>query len=59
LEFFVTLRPPQGHDSYPADRTVSVWEPLGGKPTVKETDNLEDAIGQEDMLASEGRIFTS
>ncbi|OQD64392.1 hypothetical protein PENPOL_c007G06462 [Penicillium polonicum] len=35
------------------------WEPLGGKPTVKETDNLEEAIVQEDMLASEGRIFSS
>ncbi|CAP93602.1 Pc16g09320 [Penicillium rubens Wisconsin 54-1255] len=41
------------------EEVVLKWEPLGGKPTVKETDNLEDAIGQEDMLASEGRIFSS
>ncbi|CAG8893066.1 unnamed protein product [Penicillium egyptiacum] len=41
------------------EEVVLKWEPLGGKPTFKETDNLEEAIVQEDMLASEGRIFSS
>jgi hypothetical protein len=41
------------------EEVILKWEPLGGKPTVKETDNLEEAIVQEDMLASEGRIFSS
>lgn len=41
------------------EEVVFKWEPLGGKPTVKETDNLEEAIAQEDMLASEGCTFSS
>ncbi|KAI2708331.1 hypothetical protein CBS147332_6392 [Penicillium roqueforti] len=41
------------------EEVVFKWEPLGGKPTVKETNNLDEAIAQEDMLASEGRIFSS
>ena len=41
------------------EEVVLNWEPAGGKPTVKDTDNLEEAIAQEDMLASEGRIFSS
>ncbi|KAJ5455356.1 hypothetical protein N7475_010477 [Penicillium sp. IBT 31633x] len=41
------------------EEVVLNWEPIGGKPTVKATDNLEEAIAQEDMLASEGRIFSS
>ncbi|KXG53558.1 uncharacterized protein PGRI_006080 [Penicillium griseofulvum] len=41
------------------EEVIFKWEPLGGKPTFKETDNLEEAIIQEDMLASEGRIFSS
>lgn len=41
------------------EEVVFKWEPLGGKPTVKETNNLDEAIVQEDMLASEGRIFSS
>ncbi|KAJ5788631.1 hypothetical protein N7457_003621 [Penicillium paradoxum] len=41
------------------EEVVLKWEPPGGKPTVKETDDLEEAIAQEDMLGSEGRIFSS
>ncbi|CAI7622012.1 unnamed protein product [Penicillium glandicola] len=41
------------------EEVVFKWEPLGGKPAVRQTDNLEEAIIQEDMLASEGRIFSS
>ncbi|KAJ5503553.1 hypothetical protein N7463_006427 [Penicillium fimorum] len=41
------------------EEVIFNWEPLGGKPTFKETDNLEEAIVQEDMLSSEGRIFSS
>ncbi|KGO67097.1 hypothetical protein PITC_020030 [Penicillium italicum] len=41
------------------EEVVFKWEPLGGESTIKETDNLEEAIAQEDMLASEGRTFSS
>ncbi|KAJ5170226.1 uncharacterized protein N7500_003009 [Penicillium coprophilum] len=41
------------------EEVIFKWEPIGGEPTFKETDNLEEAIVQEDMLASEGRIFSS
>ncbi|KAJ5142686.1 uncharacterized protein N7515_001473 [Penicillium bovifimosum] len=41
------------------EEVVLKWEPLGGKPLVQATDDLEEAIAQEDMLASEGRIFSS
>jgi hypothetical protein len=41
------------------EEVVLKWEPIGNKPVIKETENLEDSIAQEDMLASEGRIFSS
>ncbi|OQE39095.1 hypothetical protein PENCOP_c007G02366 [Penicillium coprophilum] len=41
------------------EEVIFSWEPIGGEPTFKETNNLEEAIVQEDMLASEGRIFSS
>lgn len=41
------------------EEVVLKWEPAGGKPMIKETTNLEAAIAQEDMLSSEGRIFSS
>lgn len=41
------------------EEVVLGWEPAGGKPVLKDTDNLNEAIAQEDMLASEGQIFSS
>ncbi|CAG7984281.1 unnamed protein product [Penicillium olsonii] len=41
------------------EEVVLKWEPAGGKPTIKDTNNLEEAIAQEDMLSSDGRIFSS
>jgi hypothetical protein len=41
------------------EEVVLKWEPIGNHPVIKVTDNLEDSIAQEDMLASEGRIFSS
>lgn len=41
------------------EEVVLNWEPLGVQPFVKDTANLEEAIAQEDMLASDARIFSS
>lgn len=41
------------------EEVVLMWEPLGDQAMVKDTANLEEAIAQEDMLASEARIFSS
>ncbi|CAG8427863.1 unnamed protein product [Penicillium salamii] len=41
------------------EEVVLKWEPAGGKPTVNDTGNLKEAIAQENMLSSEGRIFSS
>ncbi|KAJ5084803.1 hypothetical protein NUU61_009382 [Penicillium alfredii] len=41
------------------EEVVLNWEPLGGKAMVKDTADLEEAIAQEDMLASDARIFSS
>lgn len=41
------------------EEAVLTWEPLGDRPMVKDITNLEEAISQEDMLASDARIFSS
>ncbi|KAJ5543464.1 hypothetical protein N7535_005888 [Penicillium sp. DV-2018c] len=41
------------------EEVVLKWEPLGGKSSFLKVDDLEEAIAQEEMLASEGRIFSS
>lgn len=41
------------------EEVVFNWEPLGGKPMVKDPNNLEQSIAQEDLLASDARIFSS
>ncbi|KAJ5861134.1 uncharacterized protein N7529_008444 [Penicillium soppii] len=41
------------------EEVVLNWEPAGGKPIINDTNNLEEAIALEDILASEGRIFSS
>jgi hypothetical protein len=41
------------------EEVVLAWEPLGTQPTIKDTTSLEEAIVQEDMLASDARIFST
>ncbi|KAJ5219285.1 uncharacterized protein N7498_001384 [Penicillium cinerascens] len=41
------------------EEVVLNWKPLGDQPLVEDTTNLEVALGQEDMLASDARIFSS
>ncbi|KAJ5911773.1 uncharacterized protein N7473_001076 [Penicillium subrubescens] len=41
------------------EEVVLTWDPLGTQPTIKDTTNLEEAIVQEDMLASDARIFST
>jgi len=41
------------------EEVVFTWKPLGGQPMVKDATSLEEVIGQEDMLASDARIFSS
>jgi hypothetical protein len=41
------------------EEAVLNWKPLGSQPIVEDTTNLEEAIGQEDMLASDARIFST
>lgn len=41
------------------EEVVLNWTQLGGQLVVEETDNLEEAIDQEDMLASDARIFST
>ncbi|KAF3394406.1 Protein STB6 [Penicillium rolfsii] len=41
------------------EEVVLTWEPLGTQPTIKDTTILEEAIVQEDMLASDARIFST
>ncbi|KAJ5086006.1 hypothetical protein N7532_010777 [Penicillium argentinense] len=41
------------------EEVVLNWESLGGQLRIKDTANLEEAIAQEDMLASDARIFSS
>ncbi|KAJ5679136.1 hypothetical protein N7462_007380 [Penicillium macrosclerotiorum] len=41
------------------EEVVLTWDLPGGQPTVKDTSDLVEAIEQEDMLASDARIFTS
>lgn len=38
---------------------VLSWKPIGDRPKVEDTDNLEQAIAQEDMLSSDARIFSA
>ncbi|KAJ5121885.1 hypothetical protein N7448_003018 [Penicillium atrosanguineum] len=41
------------------EEVILNWKQLGGQLVVEETDNLEEAIVQEDMLASDARIFST
>ncbi|KAJ5157076.1 uncharacterized protein N7482_008176 [Penicillium canariense] len=41
------------------EEAVLSWVPLGGRPTIKDPTNLEEAIAEEDMLASDARIFST
>lgn len=41
------------------EEVVLTWDPLGTPPTIKDTTNLEEAIIQEEMLASDARIFST
>lgn len=41
------------------EEVVLTWDPLGTQPTMKDTTNLEEAIIQEDMLASDACIFST
>ncbi|KAJ5477506.1 hypothetical protein N7539_007650 [Penicillium diatomitis] len=42
-----------------AEEVILIWNPLGSQPLPKDTTVLEEAIAQEDMLASDARIFSS
>lgn len=41
------------------EEVVLNWTPLGSRPMGKDSANLEESIAQEDMLASDARIFSS
>jgi hypothetical protein len=41
------------------EEVVLTWEPLVDQPHVKDNATLEEAIAQEDILASDARIFSS
>ena len=41
------------------EEAVLNWEPLVSQPLVSDSINLEEAISQEEMLASDARIFSS
>lgn len=41
------------------EEVVLNWKQLGEQPKVEVTNNLEEAIDQEDMLASDARIFST
>ncbi|KAJ5183396.1 hypothetical protein N7492_001012 [Penicillium capsulatum] len=41
------------------EEVVLTWMPLGVHPMIKDSGDLEESIAQEDMLASDARIFSS
>lgn len=41
------------------EEVVLNWKPVGDQPQVKDTVNMEEAIDQEDMLASDARTFST
>lgn len=41
------------------EEVVLTWDALGTQSVIKDTTNLEEAIIQEDMLASDARIFSA